>query len=52
MSLAAKMLKESTLPISEIAEICAYEDIYYFNKSFKKHHGIPPGKYRKQILFS
>jgi AraC-like DNA-binding protein len=48
MILAAEVLKKTSLSITEIAEICSYDDIYYFNKSFKKHHAIPPGKYRKQ----
>ena len=50
MELAAKLLKETLLTISEIAERCGYEDIYYFSKSFKKHHSISPGRYRKQSL--
>lgn len=48
MLLAAEMLKKTSLSITEIAEMCSYDDIYYFNKSFKKYHAIPPGKYRKQ----
>jgi len=50
MKLAAKMLRESALSMTEVAERCGYEDIYYFSKSFKKHHSISPGRYRKQAL--
>ncbi len=50
MDLAAKLLKGTLLNISEIAERCGYDDIYYFSKSFKKHHSISPGRYRKQSL--
>lgn len=50
MELAAKLLKEPLLTLAEIAEQCGYDDIYYFNKSFKKYHSISPGRYRKQSL--
>jgi AraC-like DNA-binding protein len=50
MNFAAKMLVNTNLTISEIAEHCGYEDIYYFNKSFKKHFDIPPGKFRQQAM--
>lgn len=49
LSMAARLLKETEMSIAEIAEACNYEDIYYFNKSFKKYYAIPPGKYRKQF---
>lgn len=50
MELAAKLLKGTLLNISEIAERCGYDDIYYFSKSFKKYHSISPGRYRRQSL--
>ena len=50
MNYAAKLLRESNLTISEISDQCGYDDIYYFNKSFKKHHNIPPGKFRHQCM--
>lgn len=50
MELAARLLKEPRLTLTEIADRCGYGDIYYFNKSFKKYHSISPGKYRKQSL--
>ena len=50
MELAARLLKEPQLTLTEIAERCGYDDIYYFNKSFKQYHSISPGRYRKQVL--
>ena len=50
MELAARLLKEPLLTLTEIAERCGYDDIYYFNKSFTKYHSISPGRYRKQSL--
>lgn len=42
----AKFLLESTgYPISEIASILGYKDIYLFSKQFKKHVGISPSAY-------
>lgn len=35
MELAARLLKETLLTISEIAERSGYYDLYYFSKSFK-----------------
>ncbi len=47
MEKAAKLLQQPFPPsLQETASFCAYEDIYYFNKSFRKFHGIPPGRYR------
>lgn len=51
LNTAAKMLVNSDLSITEIAERCGFEDIYYFNKAFKKQHAFPPGKYRKQATY-
>lgn len=45
---ASLMLKETGLPISEIAYRVGYEDIANFNRSFKKVTGYTPGNYRKQ----
>lgn len=45
---ASLMLKETGLPISEIAYRVGYEDIANFNRSFKKITGDTPGRYRKE----
>ncbi len=46
MNHARQLLSNPDLNISEIGELCGYEDSYYFNKVFKKHHGVPPSAYR------
>jgi len=47
MEKAGKLLKEPLSPsLKETAFLCGYEDIYHFNKSFRKFHKIPPGRYR------
>ncbi len=50
MKRAARMLREEASTLTEIAERCGYEDIYFFNKTFKKHHGVSPGRYRRQAM--
>lgn len=50
MEFAARLLKETLLSISEIAERCGYDDFYYFSKSFKKYHSTSPGRYRRQAM--
>lgn len=43
---AEQMLKDSTLTISEIANLVGYVDNNYFTKVFKKRNKITPSKYR------
>ena len=33
--------------IKEVANICGFEDVNYFNRFFKKHIGVTPSKYLK-----
>ncbi len=44
---AQKLLSETTLPITEIAEQCGFNDSNYFSTTFKKAIGASPVKYRK-----
>ena len=43
---AASLLKDSNLPIYEIAAYVGYTDNNYFVKVFKKHYGTTPSDYR------
>ncbi|HHV59157.1 MAG TPA: response regulator [Clostridiaceae bacterium] len=43
---ACKLLKGTTLPISEIAQKSGYNDYYYFNKTFKRLYSCTPLQYR------
>lgn len=45
---AVRYLLESDKRISEIAELCGWEDFYFFSKQFKKKFGVPPLAFRKQ----
>ncbi len=44
---AQQLLRESDSSITEIAEICGFGNITYFEKVFKQMTGFSPGKYRK-----
>lgn len=44
---AKKLLKESSLSISDIADLCGFSDSNYFIYVFGKSAGMPPGRYRK-----
>ena len=46
---AKQQLLEASLPISQIADSCGFENVYYFSNAFKKRVGISPSEYRKQF---
>lgn len=45
---AQKLLCTTSLPITEVATKCGFNDSNYFASVFKKQYGITPYKYRKQ----
>ncbi|MBQ8548803.1 MAG: helix-turn-helix domain-containing protein [Lachnospiraceae bacterium] len=47
---AAKLLRATDDNVLEIANACGFDNLSYFNRSFKKKHGITPGKYRTQRI--
>ncbi len=50
MDVAARLLKDRSLTISQISNSCGYEDPGYFSKVFKKIHGDSPVTYREKLL--
>ncbi|MCL2719949.1 MAG: helix-turn-helix domain-containing protein [Treponema sp.] len=44
---AASLLVTTSLPISEIAVTCGFEDQSWFSKIFRNNTGFTPGKYRE-----
>lgn len=44
---AKTFLRSTKLPISEIAELVGYSDIYYFCRVFKKQYAMTPTEYRR-----
>lgn len=46
---AARLLTGSADTVVTIAVACGFENLSYFNRSFKKKFGVTPGQYRKKI---
>lgn len=44
---AKELLRDTELPLTEIARKVGIDDYYYFLKAFKKVTGVPPGSLRK-----
>lgn len=44
---AKHLLVDTSLPLSEIAELTGFENGYYFSTAFKKEVGVSPSEYRK-----
>ena len=49
---AKKLLKETNLPVSEVALSAGYSNFSYFSTIFKKFTKFNPMEYRKQSIFS
>ncbi|MBQ9714105.1 MAG: PocR ligand-binding domain-containing protein [Clostridia bacterium] len=47
MKSAKRLLKETNLPLAEIAAACGFDDYNYFIRIFKKKSGVPPLQYKK-----
>lgn len=48
LEIAARMLQATDDNILDISSACGFDNLSYFNRSFKKKYGVTPGKYRKQ----
>ena len=44
---ACRLLKETSLPVGEIAEQVGACDLYQFSRTFKRRTGVPPSAWRK-----
>ena len=47
ISLAKQMLKDTNLPVKEIAKQLSFADEYYFSNVFKAKTGVSPSAFRK-----
>ena len=50
LKIACEMLRDSNLSVTQIAELSGFQNCFFFSKIFKKHIGISPLQYRKNIL--
>ncbi len=48
-ALAKTLLGMKMLSITQISEMCGFDNVYYFSKVFKKTTGISPSKYKKEM---
>lgn len=46
---AKKILETKNININELAYECAYEDVSYFRKIFKRHTGLSPTEYKEKF---
>lgn len=46
---AVYLLRESDLPMADVAAACGFESTNYFTAVFRNKHGIPPAKYRREM---
>ncbi|MFI6818995.1 AraC family transcriptional regulator [Nonomuraea sp. NPDC050328] len=49
MTLAAKLLRDSDIPLTTVAAQTGYSTEFAFAKAFKREYGIAPGHYRRQV---
>lgn len=47
---AEQMLTETDLPITEIARLTGFSDVFYFSKVFHRERGCSPRDYRKEYV--
>lgn len=47
--MAAKMLAETNLSVTEIALSCGFKEVSLFDRQFAASHGCPPLQYRKKL---
>ncbi|GAA1733503.1 AraC family transcriptional regulator [Nonomuraea bangladeshensis] len=48
MGVAARLLREDHVPVSEVAARVGYGSEFAFNNAFKREFGIAPGRYQRQ----
>lgn len=48
LSHSKRLLRDTDMPVGEIAISSGYRDVYFFSRQFKSFHGISPTKFRQQ----
>lgn len=50
LELSKSLLRKRKVAITEIASICNFPDLFTFSKAFKRHFGISPSQFQKNII--
>lgn len=50
LDVAARTLRDTTLPVATIAHQMGYTSEFAFNRAFARLHGQPPGRYRRHAV--
>jgi LacI family transcriptional regulator len=45
---ARRLLATTSLPVKKVAVLVGFSDISHFTTVFRRHTGVPPGRYRAQ----
>ncbi len=48
IKVASMILRDTTIPVSEVAQRVGFDDVANFNRFFKKHINLTPTEYRQQ----
>jgi len=46
MTVAAALLRDTSAPLSQVADRVGYDSEFAFARAFRRAHGVPPGRYR------
>lgn len=49
MERAAELLADANARLAQIAAHVGYDSEFAFNRAFKRHHGIAPGTFRREL---
>ena len=52
LTMSERLLRSSDAPLLEIAGLCGFDNLSYFNRIFKRKYGQSPGRWRAQISLS
>ncbi|MCB9623350.1 MAG: helix-turn-helix transcriptional regulator [Polyangiales bacterium] len=44
---AAELVRERDVTLAEVADRVGYRSEFAFNRAFKRHHGVAPGRFRR-----
>ena len=49
MAEAERILQSTAYSVREVALFCGFADEFYFSRVFRKHFGVSPSEYRKNL---